>query len=102
MLDPQGTNEIVELIKRLNKERNKTVITITHDLAFAGLSDRLFVLKQGELILQGIPQDVFKEVDLLKSSNLEVPQALSVYNHFKNKKAPKALLEALWEFNSKM
>lgn len=102
MLDPQGTNEIVELIKRLNKERNKTVITITHDLAFAGLSDRLFVLKQGELILQGIPQEVFKEVDLLKSSNLEVPQALSVYNHFKNKKAPKALLEALWEFNSKM
>lgn len=102
MLDPQGTNEIVELIKRLNKERNKTVITITHDLAFAGLSDRLFVLKQGELILQGIPQEVFKEVDLLKSSNLEVPQALNVYNHFKNKKAPKALLEALWEFNSKM
>ena len=102
MLDPQGTNEIVELIKRLNKERKKTVITITHDLAFAGLSDRLFVLKQGELILQGIPQEVFKEVDLLKSSNLVVPQALSVYNHFKNKKAPKALLEALWEFNSKM
>ena len=52
MLDPEGTREIVELIKYLNKTLNKTIITITHDLSFAGLSDRLIVLKDGEVILE--------------------------------------------------
>ncbi|MCD8562018.1 MAG: energy-coupling factor transporter ATPase [Acholeplasmataceae bacterium] len=103
MLDPEGTREIVELIKYLNKTLNKTIITITHDLSFAGLSDRLIVLKDGEVILEGTPRDVFKHEDLLKSSHLELPFGLALYNDLaKDPNTDPKLLEALWAFNSKM
>lgn len=103
MLDPKGTNEIVNLIKLINKEHNKTIITITHDLSLASMSDYLYVLKEGELILEGEPNTVFKEEELLKSSHLEIPLALSVYNEIaKDKNSDKKLVDALWEFNSKM
>src|SRR3989339_2258868 len=103
MLDPEGTREIVELIKYLNKTLNKTIITITHDLSFAGLRDRLIVLKDGEVILEGTPRDVFKHEELLKSSHLELPFGLALYNDLaKDPKTDPKLLEALWAFNSKM
>lgn len=103
MLDPKGTAEIVELIKTINKERNITVITITHDLSLASLSDYIFVLKDGNLLLEGDPLEVFKHEDKLKESNLEIPFSLRVYNEFAlNEKSNKKLVEALWEFNSKM
>jgi len=103
MLDPKGTKDIVDLIKRVNKEKKKTVITITHDLSLANMSDYIFVLKDGEKILEGEPKDVFKEEELLKSSHLEIPLTLSVYNEIsKDKNVDKRLVDALWEFNSKM
>ncbi len=103
MLDPEGTNEIIDLIKHLNKKLNKTIITITHDLSFAAQSDYLVVLKDGKLILEGLPKDVFKEEELLVSSNLELPFELSLYNELlRSKPDDKKLLEALWAFNSKM
>jgi energy-coupling factor transport system ATP-binding protein len=102
MLDPEGTKEISDLIKYLNKELNKTIITITHDLEFAKLSDYIIVLKDGEIILEGIPKDVFMEEELLKSSHLELPFGLSLYNELlKDENVSKDLLEALWAFNSK-
>lgn len=103
MLDPEGTKEIIDLIKYLNKELHKTIITITHDLSFAGLSDYLIVLKDGEIITEGTPKDVFKEEALLKSSHLDLPFGLALYNELaKDSKVNQALLEALWAFNSKM
>ncbi|MCR3905956.1 MAG: energy-coupling factor transporter ATPase [Tenericutes bacterium] len=103
MLDPEGTRDIVSLIKRLNKELKKTIITITHDLSFAAQSDHLIVLKDGELILEGTPKEVFTQEELLKSSHLELPFELSLYNEaLKDEKMNKKVLEALWAFNSKM
>jgi energy-coupling factor transport system ATP-binding protein len=103
MLDPEGTNEIIRLIKRLNKELGKTIITITHDLSFAAQSDALIVLKDGEIILEGTPKEVFKQEALLKSSHLELPFGLSLYNDLsKEEHMKKEVLEALWAFNSKM
>ena len=100
MLDPQGTKDITNLIRKVNKEMNKTVITITHDLALANKSNHIFVLKDGELILEGSPKEVFKEEALLRSSHLEIPITLSVYNEIsKDKDVDKKLVEALWEFN---
>lgn len=103
MLDPEGTLEIVELIKYLNKSLNKTIITITHDLTFAGLSDHIIVLKDGEVILEGTPKEVFLQEELLKSSHLELPFGLALYNDLaKDPHVDPKLLEALWAFNSKM
>ena len=103
MLDPKGTNEIVGLIKKISEDKSKTIITITHDLAFASKSDYLYVLKEGELILEGKPLDVFKQEELLKSSHLEIPLSLSIYNEIsKDDKINKKLLEELWAFTSKM
>lgn len=104
MLDPQGTKEIVELIKKLNKEYGKTVITITHDLEFATLSDRAIVLKEGRIILDGTPNEIFEHEDLLKSSNLELPFTIKLKKDlekesFENKDK---ILEALCKLNSQM
>ena len=101
MLDPQGTRDIVELIQKLNKTYHKTIVTITHDLSFAALSDHLIVLKDGKVIDSGTPKEVFEHEDLLKSSNLELPFALSLYNDIKkDDKVNSKLVEALWAFNS--
>jgi energy-coupling factor transport system ATP-binding protein len=103
MLDPEGTLEIINLIKKLNKTYHKTIITITHDLSFATQSDELIVLKGGEMILKGTPKEVFKEEDILKSSHLELPFELGIYNEaLKDKKISKKVVDALWAFNSKM
>ncbi|PKK98985.1 MAG: energy-coupling factor transporter ATPase [Tenericutes bacterium HGW-Tenericutes-2] len=103
MLDPEGTEEIIGLIKRLNKEYGKTIITITHDLSFAAQSDYLIVLKDGQIILEGTPKKVFAEEELLKSSHLELPFGLSLYNELKkDEQVDKNVLEALWAFNSEM
>jgi len=103
MLDPKGTNEIIDLIKRVNKDHNKTIITITHDLDFAKKSDYIFVLNQGELVLEGSPSKVFKHEDILIKSNLELPVGLEVYKELKDKNnINKKLVNALWEYNSKM
>jgi energy-coupling factor transport system ATP-binding protein len=101
MLDPQGTRDIVALIKTLNEKYNKTIITITHDLSFAALSDELIVLKDGKMIASGTPKEVFDQEELLKSSNLELPFSLSLYNALKtDEKVSKKIVEALWAFNS--
>lgn len=103
MLDPEGTKEIIQLIKQLNQEFNQTIITITHDLAFAALSDELIVLKDGEIILKGTPKEVFAQEDLLKSSHLELPFEIQLHNDLKkNPKIKSDIVEALWAFNSKM
>ncbi|MBN2300250.1 MAG: energy-coupling factor transporter ATPase [Acholeplasmataceae bacterium] len=103
MLDPEGTQEIIDLIKVLNRDLEKTIITITHDLSFAAQSDYLIVLKDGQVILEGTPKEVFNQEDLLKSSDLELPFQLALYNEaVKTGKIDQKILEALWAFNSKM
>ncbi len=103
MLDPEGTQEIIDLIKRLNRSLNKTIITITHDLSFAQQSDYLIVLKEGQVILEGTPKTVFEQEDLLRSSHLELPFELKLYNELKkDEKVNSKIVEALWAYNSKM
>ena len=103
MLDPEGTEEIITLIKKLNKEYHKTIITITHDLEFARAADKLVILKEGKKILEGTPDVVFKEEELLESSHLELPFPLKLYHHIENdQKINRDIVEAIWEFNSTM
>ena len=104
MLDPEGCVEVVNLIKKLNQEHNKTIVTITHDLNFARLSDRIIVLVDGEKRLDGSVDEVFKEEKLLVETGLEVPLALRLYNRVINDeslKNNKELVNALWTLSSK-
>lgn len=104
MLDPQGTEEIIALIEELHKKYNKTVITITHDLNLAEKSDRIIVMKNGLIVKEGKPEEIFMERDILLSSNLDMPFSLKVaYEASKTElNDKKELMDALWEYHSKM
>lgn len=102
MLDPQGTREIIALIKELKEKYHKTIITITHDLDLARLSDRIIVMKEGNIIADDVPGKIFEQSDLLKSSNLDMPFNLKLYKEVEaNSKlnSNKELMEALWKLN---
>jgi len=78
-LDPMGRDEILEQIKNLNKEKEVTVILVSHSMEeVANLVDRLIVLDQGKKILDGCVREVFKEYDLLKEVGLGVPQVMEL------------------------
>ena len=105
MLDPEGTNEITNLIIELKEKYNKTIIMITHDLALASRSDHIIVLKEGTIVEEGTPAEVFQKREILKSSNLDVPFSLRFYLEAKQNNTlckDTELLEALWEYHSKM
>ena len=102
MLDPEGVEEITKLIVELKEKYNKTIVCITHDLALANKSDRLIVLKDGQIIKEGLPQEVFQDRELLLSSNLDMPFSLRFYSECRNvEKLSKdsKLMEALWEYH---
>lgn len=104
MLDPEGTEDIINLIKELHTKYNKTVITITHDLNLAQLSDRVIVMRLGEKIAEGNPEDIFKQRDLLKSSNLDMPFSLRMIDEaskIEKLNSDEKLMEALWEYHLK-
>lgn len=102
MLDPQGTREIIALIKELKEKYHKTIITITHDLDLARLSDRIIIMKEGNIIADDVPGKIFEQSDLLKSSKLDMPFNLKLYKEVEaNSKlnSNKELMEALWKLN---
>ena len=74
MLDPSGRTEVMETIKKLNEEQGKTIILITHYMDEAVQADRVVVMSNGEIKLQGTPRNVFKEVEKIKELGLDVPQ----------------------------
>lgn len=75
MLDPKGRREVMETIKRLNKDRGITVVLITHYMDEAAKADRIVVMDKGKLVLDGTPKDVFHNVEKIRDIGLDVPQA---------------------------
>lgn len=73
MLDPQGRKEVMETIHKLNKEQGKTVVHITHHMEEAALADRVVVMEEGSIVMQGTPKEIFKEVEKLRKLGLDVP-----------------------------
>ena len=74
MLDPQGRREVLETVHRLNRERGVTVVLITHHMQEAVGADRVVVMSDGGIIADGTPKEVFVQVELLRSAQLEVPE----------------------------
>jgi len=75
MLDPIGRQEVLSTIKRLNKEEKITVVYITHFMEEAVEADRVLVMENGKIVIEGTPRQVFSKVDELKNMSLDVPQA---------------------------
>lgn len=84
MLDPKGRDEIMEIIKELHEE-GITVVLITHFMDEAVKADRVVIMNEGKVILDGIPAEVFRQGDLIKSVNLDVPLAVELGDRLRKK-----------------
>lgn len=74
MLDPIGRREVMKTIETLNSRYNITIILITHNMDEAVKAKRVIVLDSGRILVDDVPKNVFKNVELLKSAGLDVPQ----------------------------
>ncbi len=74
MLDPQGRREVLDTVCRLNREQGMTVVLITHYMEEAAMADRVVVIDDGAVLLDGTPHAVFAEGDRLRAVGLDVPQ----------------------------
>ena len=75
MLDPRGRREVMDTVCRLNRDNGMTVVLITHYMEEAILADRVVVMDEGRVVLQGTPREVFSQVERLRELELDVPQA---------------------------
>lgn len=73
MLDPMGREEVVNTIEKLNREEGKTVLTITHYMDEAVRANRVIVIDDGSIILDGKPSEIFSKAELLRESGLDIP-----------------------------
>ena len=73
MLDPQGRNDVLRTVQRLNREQGVTVVLITHHMREAALADRVIVLSEGKVAADGTPKEVFSQVEKMRATGLAVP-----------------------------
>ncbi len=78
MLDPKGRKEVMDTVRRLNRERGITVVFITHFMEEAAAADRVVVMDDAKIVLDGTPKDVFLKAELLKSIGLDIPKAAAL------------------------
>lgn len=78
MLDPRGKNEINALVHQLNKDKNMTIVSITHDIEEAALSDYVILLSDGHVVDEGKPEDVLMKKDEIERLSLDIPFAYKV------------------------
>ncbi len=75
MLDPMGRDEVMQTVKRLNRELGITIVLVTHFMDEAVQADRVIVMDDGKIINDGKPREVFSQVEKLRSCGLDVPQS---------------------------
>lgn len=105
MLDPRGRQEVVGVLRDLNRKDGITVILITHFMDEVVFGDRVLVMDQGKILLDGTPDQVFREKELLLKNGLELPHASMLQSLLKEKGivlnrevlTKEDLVEALWE-----
>ena len=74
MLDPNGRKEVLEAVSDLNRREGVTVILITHYMEEVVHADKVYVMDNGEVVMQGTPREIFSQVETLKEYRLDVPQ----------------------------
>lgn len=108
MLDPKGRKEINTLVHQLNKDKNMTILSITHDIEEAALSDEVILLNHGHIIDQGKPEDVLMKEEQMKSLSLDIPFAYKISKalyeqgiHIEKTINQEKLVKQLWQLHSK-
>lgn len=94
MLDPKGRKEVIRAVRALNDVENITIILITHYMEEVIYADKVYVMDQGEITLQGTPRAVFSEVERLKELRLDVPQVTLLAHELRKEgfEIPKGIL----------
>lgn len=75
MLDPIGREKVMRTVRKLNHDYGITVVQITHYMEEAALADRVIVMSEGKIAMEGTPKQVFSRVDEVRALHLDVPQA---------------------------
>ncbi len=75
MLDPKGRKEVLGVAEKLNKEQKTTVVSITHYMEEVISADRVIIMSDGRIVLEGTPQEIFKKKEQIKAYGLELPLA---------------------------
>lgn len=96
MLDPEGREEVMDTVIRLNKERGITVIAITHYMDEALMADKIFVMGEGAVQLSGTPGEVFSQEEILEKWGLKLPEICSLAARLR-KKLPEMPGEIIFE-----
>ena len=86
MLDPEGREEVLEVINQLRRELNITILLITHHMEEALEADRVIVMDQGKILLDGLPEDVFFQDTCLKQAGLEIPITVQLIRALEKRK----------------
>ena len=74
MLDPNGRKEVIQTARELNRDKNITVILITHYMDEVVHADKVYVMDGGKIVMEGTPREIFSQVKKLKQLQLDVPQ----------------------------
>ena len=85
MLDPIGRDEVLETIRRLNREKGITIVLITHYMDEAVKADRCIVMDKGQVVMDGAPTEIFPQVEELRALGLDVPQATELVYELKKR-----------------
>ncbi len=108
MLDPQGKDEIKKVIMDLHKERHLTILSITHDIDEVTTSDYVLVMDEGQIILKGTPEEVFKKEDKLKETQFDLPYSMKLAKeldklgvHIKDRMTMEGMVDELCQLHLK-
>ena len=107
MLDPNGRKEVIEAVEQLRKEKNVTVILITHYMEEVIDADQVFVMDEGHVVMHGTPKEIFSRVDEHKKYRMDVPQVTMLADALIQKGVPlpkgilrrEELVDALCQLN---
>lgn len=110
MLDPVGRKEVLSTIYKLNKEEDITIIHITHYMQEAIHADRVIVMEEGKIIMEGTPRQVFSQVGKLQELGLSAPDTTTLAYELRQRGIDistevlsiEEVVDAIWQLNSKM
>ena len=88
MLDPKGRRQVLTTVQRLNRESGITVVWITHYMEEAVQADRVIVVSDGEIVLQGKPREIFSQVERMRELHLDVPRMTSLAHELRGDGLP--------------